>query len=76
MQLIVSKLGPVLNKIVDAFPQQHLGFDIKGKGKAQDEDSLLELQTYLSDWHLIAFIDTIGIFDRVSCGSHHFSDLL
>lgn len=69
MDLIVSRLGPVLSKIIDAFPQQHAGYDTKGKGKAQDEQCLLELQTYLSDWHLIAFIDTIGIFDRVSLKS-------
>ncbi|EGG11031.1 uncharacterized protein MELLADRAFT_42071 [Melampsora larici-populina 98AG31] len=64
MDVVINRLGPVLRKVIDAFPQQHSAYNIKGKGKEQDGDCLLELQTFLSDWHLIAFIDTVGIFDR------------
>lgn len=42
--------------------------DIKGKGKAVEEgatDPKDDLATWLSDWHLLAFLDTLGIFDKV-----------
>ena len=38
----------------------------KGKGKATDVEAFENLSKWLSDWHLLAYLDTVGIFDKVS----------
>lgn len=35
----------------------------KGKGKASDVEAIQSVAKLLSDWHLLAFLDTVGIFD-------------
>ena len=37
----------------------------KGKGKATDVEAFENLSKWLSDWHLLAYLDTVGIFDKV-----------
>lgn len=40
--------------------------DVKGKGREKQENlDLSKLQICLRDWHLLAFINSIGIFDRL-----------
>ncbi|KAH9459919.1 hypothetical protein MJO29_003881 [Puccinia striiformis f. sp. tritici] len=66
MELITNKIRPVLQNFTNPFSSLQTSNDSKGKGKEQDDgdDHLSELQVYLSDWHLLTFIDSIGIFDR------------
>jgi hypothetical protein len=67
MDIVTSKIRPVLDKFNQALSSVQVSNNAKGKGKEQDssDDHLSELQLYLSDWHFMSFIDTIGIFDRV-----------
>lgn len=64
MDKIISKLAPIISKLPepDLWPSSPSG---KGKSKAVDEDSIMELQTLLSDFELLSFLDTVGIFDKV-----------
>ncbi|PLW22072.1 hypothetical protein PCASD_18087 [Puccinia coronata f. sp. avenae] len=66
MDIVTNKIRPVLDKFNQAFSSVQVSNNAKGKGKEQDssDDHLSELQLYLSDWHFMSFIDTIGIFDR------------
>ncbi|MBW0466376.1 hypothetical protein O181_006091 [Austropuccinia psidii MF-1] len=65
MDLVVNQIRPVLQRVLSWFSDRQVPFtSVKGKGREQDEDDISELQLYLSDWHLLAFIDFIGIFDR------------
>ncbi|KAK4057835.1 nuclear protein localization protein 4 [Microbotryomycetes sp. JL221] len=41
----------------------HLNQD-KGKSKQDEIDGLSKIVTWLSDWHLLAFLDELGIFDK------------
>lgn len=40
--------------------------NLKGKGRADEDELRQKLGGMLSDWHLIAFLDTCGILDEVS----------
>lgn len=70
----LNVIFPKLNAIIQKLPQTSLdedGFEFstgppssdKGKGKASHSEAYEELATFLSDWHLLAFLDTCGIFD-------------
>jgi len=66
MDLVTNKIRPVLQKFMDSFSSTPAANNGKGKGREEDnsDDHLSELQVYLSDWHFLSFIDSIGIFDR------------
>lgn len=38
----------------------------KGKGREADQDGALKIVKWLSDWHLLAYLDSLGIFSPVS----------
>ncbi|CAH7671124.1 NPL4 family-domain-containing protein [Phakopsora pachyrhizi] len=66
MEIVIRSMAPVIKKVslLQVNQPQSSSFDIKGKGKEQDAEDLLELQGLLRDWHLIFYIDNFGIFDR------------
>lgn len=41
--------------------------DVKGKGRAGDvsNDTIDAVSKCISDWHLLAYLDTTGVFDKV-----------
>jgi nuclear protein localization family protein 4 len=39
--------------------------DTKGKGREGEADPAEALAAWLSDWHLLAYLDTLGVFDKV-----------
>lgn len=64
----MSRVASRFAELVKDIPASFLGGDIaessgKGKGKAEDVG---EVAKWLSDWHLLAFLDGVGIFDVVS----------
>lgn len=52
-----------LNASIDDFGTS--GNMEKGKGREENEDALREVGKWLSDWHLLAFLDGVGIFESV-----------
>ena len=61
---------PRVNQLVKALPQRldSDGFEIvssseKGKGHASDQDTYADVRKWLSDWHLLVFLDGLGILD-------------
>lgn len=74
MDLVANKIRPILQKFMDSFSSAPAANNGKGKGREEDnsDDHLSELQVFLSDWHFLSFIDSIGIFDRVTM-LHFFS---
>lgn len=53
-------------------PRSLLGYDAgeddgKGKGREKDAEELKKVAAWLSDWHLLAYLDETGIFDPVCC---------
>lgn len=66
MELVTNKIRPVLQNFTNSFSDSQASSDAKGKSREQDneDDHLSKLQIYLCDWHLLSFIDSIGIFDR------------
>lgn len=73
-QTLEKALGS-LNKIIETLPQRldADGFEmltspssaLKGKQREDISDGSKALTQWLSDWHLLAFLDTVGIFDQV-----------
>jgi nuclear protein localization family protein 4 len=64
----IAKASVSLNKLVRALPDnmpESSGSKVKGKGKATDVEAFENLGKWLSDWHLLAYLDTVGIFDKV-----------
>jgi hypothetical protein len=69
---VASKFADLLKRV----PAHLLGLDAsvdafgssisKGKGREEDGDALREIGKWFSDWHLLSFLDSIGIFDSVS----------
>jgi nuclear protein localization family protein 4 len=67
MNAIFPRLNPILSKFSDqAFdPDESAMLSAhkdKGKGRETDAGAVQELANFLSDWHLLAFLDTCGIF--------------
>lgn len=69
MEALFPRLNPILSKFPsDAFAADGFAFipdphTEKGKSKASDFEAYEELVALLSDWHLLAYLDTCGIFD-------------
>lgn len=69
LNVIFPKLNQILAKIrhdtlnADGFAFSDAPSSDKGKSRASDVEAFEELATWLSDWHLLVFLDTCGIFD-------------
>ena len=63
---LVRSLRAVAYSSPDDVPWDVTGGESKGKGRAEEEEGRAKLVEWLSDWHLIAFLDTVGIFQPVS----------
>lgn len=69
----LNAIFPRLNQILEKLPEtlDSEGFEFvsspaadKGKGRDKNTEAYDEVATWLSDWHLLAFLDTCGIFDK------------
>lgn len=69
LNAILPKLNSILSKYrqdtfdADGFAFTEAPATDKGKGRETDVEASQELAALLSDWHLLAFLDTCGIFD-------------
>lgn len=60
------KVAAQVNKLVKALPSTESiaqSSSAKGKGRASDQDAIENVARWLSDWHLLAFLNSI--FDKV-----------
>jgi len=58
-----------VNKLIQSLPRkldecENASSPGKGKEKEVDPEDLASITMWLSDWHLLAFLDTVGIFDK------------
>lgn len=71
----LSTVCKSFNKLAQSVPSQLLGkgdfpfatssaADDKGKGKLDDLDKIAEIGNWFSDWHLLAFLETTGMFEE------------
>lgn len=72
MALVASRFGDLLKTVSPAsvgLEPEVSDFGMGGKGKGKEDelsDQLRLVGKWLSDWHLLAFLDGIGMFDAVS----------